>query len=525
VKLTTVEVQGYRSLVDRVSVELGSGMNVIVGKNNCGKSNLLTAITLAMDPASEFSKARDTPRQMQWSVPRIALDFAVPGRNSPESTLLRYAQRYEEEAGARPDRTLASQNRVKLIVEYRSGVRQEYFQAAGTGGRRLKAEDEALQKLQSQFRKTVRYVLVRSGESLQSLLNGRFRDILQLVLREHLRDKVAEAEVRREKFISDLQGDLLSPLQGEIGGIVAQVFPEITSSALVPKVRELDETLADMQIQLGDAASTDLSQKGAGVRGGVLLALLNYLASQTKRSIVLAVEEPEAFLHPGGQEDLRDGLERLVEWSDVTLLATTHSPFIVSRNPQARIISVRKGLGGATGISDTASGADSRAPGISDLFRDPDLGNILAEVMDFSADGCRAVLVVEGQTDKQYLEIAAGKTGRSEVLENVKVVPAGGAERATLQAILFKNRVTVPVIVMLDHDDMGRRSAEHLVGLAGFNKKKDIISLVNRSFIKAAPDVESEDLWPASLHSAFLAEAGDVVRGARGRVGNSKELR
>ena len=87
---------------------------------------------------------------------------------------------------------------------------------------------------------------------------------------------------------------------------------------------------------------TPLSEKGTGVRGGVLVAMLRYLAENSRRSMIFCIEEPEAFLHPGAQEELRDDLEALAERRDVSLLITTHSPFVISRNAKSRVISVAK---------------------------------------------------------------------------------------------------------------------------------------------------------------------------------------
>ncbi len=58
--------------------------------------------------------------------------------------------------------------------------------------------------------------------------------------------------------------------------------------------------------------------------------MLRYLAEASKRSLVLAVEEPESFLHPTAQQTIRGDLEALDEHDDVTLMITTHSPFVVS---------------------------------------------------------------------------------------------------------------------------------------------------------------------------------------------------
>ena len=96
--------------------------------------------------------------------------------------------------------------------------------------------------------------------------------------------------------------------------------------------------------------------------------MLRYLADQSKRSLVLAVEEPEAFLHPGAQELIRDHLEALALRHDVTLLVTTHSPYVISRHSTAKITELRKGLTASRVPAGAANGDESRADLLGSLF-------------------------------------------------------------------------------------------------------------------------------------------------------------
>lgn len=139
---------------------------------------------------------------------------------------------------------------------------------------------------------------------------------------------------------------------------------------LIPDVRSIEETLEKVAVPLTDDAVTDLSRKGTGVRGGVPVAMLRYLAEQSRRALVLAIEEPEAFLHPAAQENLRDDLEALAVRDDVTAIITMHSPSIVSRSDNARLFAIEKDTEGRTRIKDSANGAESHPRLLGGLFRD-----------------------------------------------------------------------------------------------------------------------------------------------------------
>lgn len=47
----------------------------------------------------------------------------------------------------------------------------------------------------------------------------------------------------------------------------------------------------------------------------MLVALLGYLARYSRRSLILAVEEPESFLHPRAQQELtQDGKAEFIRY-------------------------------------------------------------------------------------------------------------------------------------------------------------------------------------------------------------------
>ena len=123
-KLTTVSVKNYRSYVanngDRKGpvLSLGSGLNLLVGPNNCGKSNLLRAIALALDPldCQRFDPECDTPIQVHRDLPSISLHFKCDPWIGVEKTLLSLLGDYEKSAGA--ERTFAEESELQFRVSY-----------------------------------------------------------------------------------------------------------------------------------------------------------------------------------------------------------------------------------------------------------------------------------------------------------------------------------------------------------------------------------------------------------------------
>jgi putative ATP-dependent endonuclease of the OLD family len=81
VKLAQVEVRNYRSLFmdgnRAFTVELADGINALIGPNNCGKSNVLRAVALALDPNYPFDRDRDNLRAGSGRGPGSLSTFAA----------------------------------------------------------------------------------------------------------------------------------------------------------------------------------------------------------------------------------------------------------------------------------------------------------------------------------------------------------------------------------------------------------------------------------------------------------------
>lgn len=508
-KLSSVTVQNYRSFAEKSELALSTGMNALAGPNNCGKSNFLRAVGMALDPNYQFDRRRDMPGQRKFAFPRTTLTFQCEGCTAAEKTLLRYVEEYERSVLPPHKATYAQDGMLRFVVTYpgneqQGATRQEYFAVRGVGDRR--GNPELNQRALRQFHKVIRLVAVDSGQSLTSLLSGKFREILHGVLKQHLRAEFDAAQTARDQYVDGLQAQLLAPMRDKVLGVASRLFPEVTDVGLVPAVSGIDETLSNVAIQIRDSVETELRDKGTGVSGGVLVALLRYLADASRQSLVFAIEEPEAFLHPAAQEQLRDDLERLAERDDVTLLVTTHSPFIVSRARQAQVAAIGKRGDGVSYVAGTAPGSESQARTISGLFRDstvPDLLDRFASI----PPGCEAILLVEGTTDRDFLGTAARILGRDKEMARVHVLPASGCDKLVAQAVLLSVEATQPVWALVDSDQNGRDARDSLVGRYGF--AKGAVFEYGKFVKNNGEGVESEWLFPASLLQRFVDEQGE----------------
>lgn len=507
-KLTKVAVKNYRSFAELAEATFSDGMNAFVGPNNSGKSNLVGAIRMALDSEYDFNAANDVPGQRKYAFPRTTLTFQSSGGSSGEKTLLRYLELYERSVLGPGKPTYASKGEIRLVVAYRvnqeTGVsRQEYFAVRGVGDRR--GDPSLNEKAVRQFRKIVRFVAVESGQSIAQLLAGKFREILHGVLRDQLGPQFAKSELARSEYVNALQDQLLAPMRDKVLDVSRRLFPEITDIGLIPSVAPLDETLSVIGIVLRDSIESELRFKGTGVAGGVLIALLRYLTDSSKQSLVFALEEPESFLHPSAQEQVRDDLEALAERATVTLIVTTHSPYVVSRSSRAQVTAISKDADGISRVSDTAAGHESHAKAISGLFRDSVIPELLDRYNSIPASA-KALLLVEGTTDAQFLTIAATLLGMQSAIGRLCVIANQGVNSLVAQAVLLKAEASQPVWALFDSDEEGRRGRDLLRGRFDL-PKNDVLEY--GQFLGGMENAESEWLFPSAVMQRFVDEFGE----------------
>lgn len=194
-----------------------------------------------------------------------------------------------------------------------------------------------------------------------------------------------------------------------------------------------------------------LDDWGSGTRNRtmVLLALFRARqiadaeASATKITPVTIIEEPESFLHPSAQAEFGRVLQDLAEELGVQVIVTTHSPYLLNlKSPGSNILLRRRTTYGQ--LRDT-----ERVDTTGDNWMAP-FGNALgldAEEFrpwkDLILGGSESILLVEGETDKEYLELLRNAAhGANRLAFSGDIVPYEGTGALSNSVLLrfVKNR-------------------------------------------------------------------------------------
>ena len=171
-----------------------------------------------------------------------------------------------------------------------------------------------------------------------------------------------------------------------------------------------------------------------------------------------------------------------------------------------RITSLSKTPDGRTEIGSQIRGDEPHAGVVTPLFGET-ITPMLLDLVQPPKEGIKAILVVEGYTDKAYLEAALAAAGRSELLEGLEVRPDEGAHKAAVQAILIRQMLSsqIPIVVLFDSDELGKSAKEFLTGKFNWNGRHVFVYRKWRSDPTSAT-VEAEDMFDETLLKAFVAK-------------------
>ncbi len=247
-------------------------------------------------------------------------------------------------------------------------------------------------------------------------------------------------------------------------------------------------------------------------RALVALGVARHLVARGTPPAATVLEAPGAFLHPAAQQTVSALLVEVGRETGAPVVVTTSSPFTIPRVPSVRVVALARDAAGRTGLVGDAAGDETQARLLGGLLRDAGLAAVLDRIGQLP-EGTRAVLIVEGGTDVAYLRLAARLLDREHLLDHVVLSPSGGAMPAAMSAIVLRAETDVPLLVLLDHDQAGKRARDTLKRRFGF--RREVLSYAE--VLPGHPEgVEAETLFEPRLVRRFVAERGAAaVHGER----------
>lgn len=505
VYITDLEIRNFRSCVS-ATLEL-TAFTALVGLNNCGKSNCLTAL--------------------QWLVRKAKLgveDFNDPA--APVEVLGRLVGIAEEDLA-----TLDAKHRTKIEAHIRDGVLRIKREQAVPGG------DTVLTVIDPD---TDQWVPNPAG--IDNAISSLFPDPIRIGAMEDAEEDASKAKTTTT--IGKLLGSILTAIQErheaellphlaaivgmisadgaarfeELGRIDASINKKI--SDLFPGIRiKLDfpvPLLNDLikagtvKVYEGDGRGRAFGSYGHGAQRAIQMAMVRHLADLKRGGAVaggatlLLVDEPELFMHPFAVEQVREALRALSETGYQVVFSTHSAQMILAKDAKNALLMTKRHPAGTQARPRLLSVVEQ-------LVQEPNhqMHQIFSLTNSSQVLFADKVVLTEGKTELRLLpSLFQAATGKTLGQESLAIVSLSGVAN-TRKSMDILAALGLPACAIVDLDFAFRHAAGH-----GFIEQEDLD-------VVACKDVLSR---LAQDGSVTLDAGGLPMKGPSGPASKAYEL-
>lgn len=485
VRLSNFSVTNYRSITTARKIQTNN-MTVLVGKNNEGKSNILRALSLAMEIMKMYAV---DPRGLRVS-PRY-----LRGHYDWESDYPLSLQERNPNGLSSIDLNFELNNEEISTIRVITGIRR-------TGSIPVRVSMNAtMVKIDIPKKGTPAFSNIENKRKIIEFVCSKIDfNFIPAVRTEHDALRVVESFIEAElsaleatpeyiaatETIDRMQQEVLDRIADRLIIPLQEFLPPVKSVQIhVQKERRRIALRRNTEIIIDDGTPTLIQQKGDGIKSLTALAMLN-IPSRTDRVSVIAIEEPESHLHPESARQLYETITSLAANHQVVL--TTHSPLFVNRSNLNENIIVDSGK--ATPVKKIKEIRDVLGTKVSD--------NLI---------NAENVLIVEGEDDKIALEKILPQMSdiiKKSIQNGTLIVDYMGGTGNLPYKLSFYRNLQCNYHVLLDNDEAGRRAGDTAETQGLLNMRNTTYTMCNGS-----PNAEFEDcLEKAAYKQAIQNEFG-----------------
>jgi len=301
------------------------------------------------------------------------------------------------------------------------------------------------------------------GRLLYGILEGITAD-----QRQELEESVGSLDRRLNRAGGEDRFVTVAETEGRLNELLGEYMPCDLEIEFQPPTLEM--ILTAPQIFVDDGYRNVVSNKGHGLQRAVIFAILQCYAEQVtgrgaskKKAMILAVEEPELYMHPMAQRTIRRVFRQIAEGGDQVIFST-HSALLVDVAWFDEIVRVES-THTATDLGPVVESRVWQLPiqtMIDDLkARHPEVTPTEQSMRDLYSHAyhpnrsegffARRVLLVEGPTEHYALPIYAEACGISLDALNIGVVDSGGKGQMDRLYRVF-NELGIACYVLFDYD-------------------------------------------------------------------------
>lgn len=464
--LEKIAIKNFRGISTIKTINLDF-LNVIIGRNDAGKSSILKALDLSLND-STFDKNYKNNNIESSLVEielffkpekvKIVIDEAIETTFESEELindqgLLQIKKVWDSSKTSRitPDlfikRKVYTQNDFLLKTEAQlialcTQLEIETQKANGEEFNNVEKREKIRTLLgdnniayEFQYEKTP-----TSGTSRMKNIGKEIKDNLPQFQYFKADTSLSETDTVIQNFFKSLASESLKNIDGlediessvktELEGVLTKITEKI--NLVVPENEQITPTVEFDWTKLvktsfssnNNDGDLPLSSRGDGFRRITMMSYFEYLAEQNKSdksNIVFGFEEPETFLHPKAQENLFGKFIALCS-SGYQLVITTHSPIIVSQTLSEDLTHIVKHNGEFS--------VNQKVKNLENIAKD--IGITVDNQFITLFEKAQAIIFVEGADDVIALQHVAKIYKENELIDDdfddlaIVIIPTGG---------------------------------------------------------------------------------------------------
>lgn len=380
--ISGIEIKNFRSF-DNINVEFHEGVNVLIGHNNSGKSNLLRALAIIFDSSvrkqlsvEDFNNSL-TIESLKKESPKIVISVRITQSENENLmtdelvTVSNWLTRLEEPYEAKVQYEFflpisEERNYINIVSKARSTeeiwniIRSQFIRLyinktwVGNPENQSPVDNESINKFDFQFLDAIRDV----ERDMFSGKNTLLKNVIDFFIDYDIKsdksiteeDQKRKLQERKDIFSSNSREliktiherlnrgnkEILSYTDG-IGASYDKSIPDFEGNLTESEIY----TVLQLIVKQETGMTIPITHNGLGYNNLIFMALLlakmqvdsdgKFLGSNAKVFPILAIEEPEAHLHPTMQNEFIRFLKNNIKNKKVKqIFITTHSTHISS---------------------------------------------------------------------------------------------------------------------------------------------------------------------------------------------------
>lgn len=477
-----------------------SSTNLIVGKNNAGKSTILEAIDLFFNGPKVDKSEVNTLAHGGNSKQDMRIGFSLKADEKFLRSIFSESEQFTRSRESLWD--AIGKHLVGVPVVVSESLRGGFSGTKGPYGVQFHLSPELEAFFQSYRARTTvdsRQRFLDTGESWIKQLLSEYKALLipfGRVVNSAASDKALELDGSNLANVVDrilaTPGQEHSIVEDEFLGEVVALFPEFTGKLRLRSKLSV-KGFKRIDFQEPNKISLPLEYYGSGLRS-IIVQLAHLVMNpdiRAGRKMIFMVEEPELGLHPSLQRRLLNYYKEKFNSQKVKgcCILTVQSPSFIDWSGESSLARIYSEKHKSTVVQLSKADIQSTME---------DIGFFQSHLLQFDV-----LIIVEGHTDANVLKIIIEKCGIDVDVANIGFLPLGGANIRNVDVSVLK-RINPRLIVCMDSD---RLSASDTVNPVAWKTK-----IVRECEAQSIPGVmsldhrELENLIPVRCYREYFKD-------------------